>query len=83
MGVGSSLIAAVMHNRRAMGSEKESEYVEIARERLLGYFNGILRYRPIGKPVYQPTGRERVSQIPDEWKETSQARLLERQGEYE
>jgi len=67
MGVGSSLIAAVMHNRRAIGSEKESEYVEIARGRLLAYFNGTIRYRPIGKPVYQPTGRERVSQIPDEW----------------
>lgn len=80
MGVGSALIAAVMHNRRAMGSEKEKVYVEIARERLLAYFNGTLRYRPMGKPVYQPTGRERVSQTPEEWKNlsVSQPRLLER-----
>jgi len=83
MGVGSALIAAVMHNRRAMGCEKESEYVEIAYQRLLDYFNGTLRYRPIGKPIYQPTGKEKVSQIPEEWKETSQVRLLEQQGEYE
>ena len=83
MGVGSALIAAVMHNRRAMGCEKESEYIEIARQRLLDYFNGTLRYRPIGKPVYQPTGKEKVSQIPEEWRETSQVRLLEKQGEYE
>mgnify|MGYP000307966122 FL=1 len=82
MGVGSALIAAVMHNRRAMGCEKESEYVEIACQRLLDYFNGTLRYRPIGKPVYQPTGKEKVSQIPEEWRETSQARLLEEQSEY-
>ncbi|NLF03018.1 MAG: site-specific DNA-methyltransferase [Anaerolineales bacterium] len=83
MGVGSALIAAVMHGRRAMGSEKEAEYVEVARERLLAYFNGTLRHRPIGKPVFQPTGREKVSQIPREWEETSQARLLDERGEYE
>lgn len=85
MGVGSALVAAVMHNRRAMGSEKEKEYVDIARQRLLAYFNGTLRYRPLGKPVYQPTGRERVAQIPEEWKNpsASQPRLLERKGRYE
>lgn len=83
MGVGSALIAALMHDRRAMGCEKEVAYVEIARQRILDYFNGTLRYRPLGKPVYQPTGKEKVSQIPEEWRESSQARLLERQGEYE
>lgn len=83
MGVGSSLVAALMHDRRAMGCEREATYVEIARQRILDYFNGTLRYRPIGKPVYQPTGKEKVSQIPEEWKEPSQVRLLEQQGEYE
>jgi len=82
MGVGSALLAAVMHNRRAMGCEKESEYVEIARQRLVDYFNGTLRYRPLGKPVYQPTGKEKVAQIPEEWHKTSQVRLLEEQGGY-
>jgi hypothetical protein len=24
--------------------------------------------RPIGKEIYVPTGREKVSQIPEEWK---------------
>ncbi|ACL25125.1 DNA-methyltransferase [Chloroflexus aggregans] len=83
MGVGSALIAALMHDRRAMGCEKEAAYVEIARQRIVDYFNGTLRYRPMGKPVYQPTGKEKVSQIPEEWKEPSQVRLLEEQGEYE
>lgn len=77
-GVGSSLIAAVMHNRRAMGSEKEAQYVDIARERLASYFNGTLRHRVIGTPVYTPTGKERVSQVPDEWKTNPQKRLLEK-----
>lgn len=83
MGVGSALVAALMHNRRAMGCEKEGAYVEIARRRILDYFNGTLRYRPIGKPVYQPTGKEKISRIPEEWKEPSQARLLEQKGKYE
>ena len=77
-GVGSSLIAAVMHNRRAMGSEKEAQYVDIARERLASYYNGTLRHRVIGTPVYTPTGKERVSQKPDEWKTNPQKRLLEK-----
>lgn len=77
-GVGSSLIAAVMHNRRAMGSEKEAQYVDIARERLASYYNGTLRHRVIGTPVYTPTGKERVSQVPDEWKTNPQKRLLEK-----
>lgn len=76
MGVGSALIAALMHDRRVMGCEKEVAYVEIARQRILDYFNGTLRYRPLGKPVYQPTGREKVSQIPEEWTKYSQEKLL-------
>ncbi|MCU0371328.1 MAG: site-specific DNA-methyltransferase, partial [Bacteroidales bacterium] len=59
-----------MHNRRAMGSDKENRYVEIAKERLLAYFNGTLGYRVMGTPVYEPSGKEKISQIPDEWKNT-------------
>lgn len=77
-GVGTSLIAATMHNRRAMGSEKEFDYVKIARERLLSFFNGTLKTRPIGKPVYEPTGKEKVSQVPDEWIENPQKKLLDK-----
>lgn len=80
-GVGSSLIAAVMHNRRAMGSEKEAEYVNIAHERLHSYFRGTLRYRTIGTPVFEPTGKEKVSQFPEEWKNTPQKKLLEKSEE--
>lgn len=83
MGVGSALLAALMHNRRAMGCEKEAAYVDIARQRIVDYFHGTLRYRPMGKPVYEPTGREKVAQIPEEWKVVAQARLLEQREDYE
>lgn len=82
-GVGSALIAAVKQQRRAMGSEKESAYVELAKERLNSYFNGTLKVRPLGKPVHKPTGKEKVSQIPTEWQSESQARLLEKRESYE
>lgn len=67
-GVGSSLIAAVKQGRRAMGAEREADYVALAKERLEAFQNGVLPIRRLGKPVFQPTGREKVSQIPIEWK---------------
>ncbi|OQY43946.1 MAG: site-specific DNA-methyltransferase [Candidatus Parabeggiatoa sp. nov. 2] len=71
-GVGTSLIAAIKHNRRTIGSEKEAQYIDIAKERLQAYFNGTLRFRPLGKPIHQPTGKEKVAQMPEEWKSDAQ-----------
>ncbi|MEK8021608.1 MAG: hypothetical protein VSS75_032430 [Candidatus Parabeggiatoa sp.] len=51
------MIAALKHNRRAIGSEKEEQYVEIAHDRLEDYFKGTLRFRPLGKPIHQQTGK--------------------------
>lgn len=82
-GVGSSLIAAIKHNRRAIGSEKEENYIDITQERLSSFFNGTLWVRPLGKPVYKPTGREKVSQVPPEWKRAPQQKLLEQKEAYE
>jgi DNA modification methylase len=66
-GVGSALLAAMRHNRRGLGCEKEAKYVQVAKDRIADFYAGSLRYRPLGKPVYQPTGREKVSQMPEEW----------------
>lgn len=67
-GVGSALIGALIHNRRAMGCEKQREYVEVAKKRIQDYYAGTLRRRPLGKPVYEPSGKEKICQIPSEWK---------------
>ena len=48
-------------------TEKSGAYVEIARSRFNDLAAGTLRYRSLGKPVYQPTGKEKVSQVPQEW----------------
>jgi len=66
-GVGSALLAALRHDRRAMGCDKEAAYIEEAKRRIRQLYDGTLPYRPLGKPVYQPTGKEKVSQVPTEW----------------
>lgn len=65
-GVGSSLIAALKHNRKPVGCDKESVYINIARDRLKAFSQGSLPMRPMGKELYKPQGR--VSRLPDEWK---------------
>ena len=67
-GVGSAIIAALKNDRKAIGSDQDSTYVAIAVERIQRFMAGTLPIRPLGKPIHQPTGRERVSQIPLEWK---------------
>jgi DNA modification methylase len=66
-GVGTSLIAGLKHKRRVIGVDKETEYIEIAKKRILAFFNDKLKTRPLGKQVYQPTGHEKVAKIPKEW----------------
>ena len=54
MGVGSTLVAALMHGRRAFGCDVFPEYVEIARDRIRELEAGSLRTRPMGRPIYDP-----------------------------
>jgi adenine-specific DNA-methyltransferase len=66
-GVGSSLIAGLKHDRRVIGCDKEKKYIKITQERINKLFNGTLKFRPLGKEIYVPTGKEKVAQIPVEW----------------
>ena len=54
MGVGSSVVAALMHERRAYGCDIVPEYVDLAHQRVREFHAGVLRTRPMGKPVYDP-----------------------------
>lgn len=67
MGVGTTVLAAVMHQRVGVGIDREQKYVEIARERIEQLCADKLPYRPLGKPIYQPSGREKVARVPEEW----------------
>jgi adenine-specific DNA-methyltransferase len=54
IGVGSTAIGAVMHGRRAAGSDIRKEYLDVARQRLESLQRGELRTRPMYQPVYEP-----------------------------
>jgi adenine-specific DNA-methyltransferase len=72
-GVGSSLIAALKHKRKTVGCDKESSYIDIARDRLKAFSQGTLPIRPMGKELYKPQGK--VSRLPDEWKNANIAHI--------
>ena len=55
MGVGTTVVGALMHGRRGYGCDVVEQYVEIARERVAALLGGSLRTRPMGKPVYDPS----------------------------
>lgn len=58
LGVGSSAIAALKHERKAYGCDILPEYIDIAWGRIQQLRSGSLRIRPMNKPVYEPTLRE-------------------------
>jgi len=70
-GVGSSIIASVLHNRIGIGVDKKKEYTDIAYERICSALKGKLKIRPLGKPIYHPTGNEKVARPPAEWETAS------------
>lgn len=75
-GVGSTLIAAIKHQRRAMMIDRDEQYIKLAKERVKLFQKGKLKIRPLGKPVHKPTGKEKVARVPDEWlKEKQRARV--------
>ena len=55
MGVGSSVVAAVMHGRKGYGCDVVKSYVDIAWERIQSLKSGTLQTRPMNKPVYDPS----------------------------
>lgn len=66
-GVGSALIAGLKHDRRVIGCDREAKYVNIAQDRIQALYEGRLKMRPMGTQIHKPTGREAVSQVPEEW----------------
>jgi len=67
MGVGSTIAAALLHDRAAVGVEKEATYVKIALERAQKAGAGTLRHRVIGTEKHVPSTRDKVAQVPPEW----------------
>lgn len=69
LGSGTSIVAAIMHNRRGAGAETEGKYVKLAKDRILKAINGTLKTRPMNQPVYVPKENgNKLTKAP--WKNT-------------
>ncbi|MEW5814281.1 MAG: site-specific DNA-methyltransferase [Spirochaetota bacterium] len=65
LGAGTTAIASLIHNRKAIGAEIIKEYGAIAKERICLAEKGELRIRPMERPVYDPNGKS--SNIPPKY----------------
>ncbi len=54
MGVGTTIVGAAMHGRAGYGCDIAPEYVAVAHERIQALKAGVLKTRPMNKPVYDP-----------------------------
>lgn len=71
-GVGSSLIAALKNNRRALGTELDQKYIQIGTERINNLKNDTLAFRPLYKKIWSPRATDKVAQRPIEWDNSEQ-----------
>ncbi|MGH7122448.1 MAG: DNA-methyltransferase [Acetobacteraceae bacterium] len=55
MGVGSTIVAALKHDRAGFGCDVVQEYVDIAWDRVHQLRAGTLKTRPMDRPVYDPS----------------------------
>lgn len=84
-GAGTSIVAAVKHQRRGAGAEIVRKYSDIATKRLEQLENGSLRTRPMGRPIHDPN-QTTSKLIVNPWQaETNkeQLRLLEPRPQYQ
>jgi adenine-specific DNA-methyltransferase len=66
-GVGSTLLAAAIHDRRSVGTEKDPKYYSIGIGRLKRLRKGTLPVRPLGKTIFVPSDKLAVAKPPKEW----------------
>lgn len=86
LGVGTSIVAAIRHNRRGVGAEIVKKYVDVAKERIQKAIVGLLPTRPMDRPIYDPNKTNNKLTIAP-WKEqntdaSKQMMLLEGKKEY-
>jgi adenine-specific DNA-methyltransferase len=86
IGVGTTAIAALIHERRTIGAEIDSEYIAIAKKRIQMAESGNLRIRPMERPVYDPNAPD--LSLPPQYVNLShelpdQPQLLERRPGYD
>ncbi len=82
LGTGTTLIAAIRHQRRGVGAETVPKYAELARKRIRQEMEGALRTRPMDRPIYDPVESGNSLIIAPWKKNTDQPMLFERSPKY-
>ncbi len=85
LGTGTTIIAALRHKRRGAGAELVPKYIDIAKERIGMEIDGVLRTRPMDRPVYDPliAGNSlAVAPWDKNAKDSEQLTLLEKRTKY-
>lgn len=85
LGTGTSIIAAVRHQRRGIGAEVVHKYVETAKLRIYSAADGELPVRPMHRPIFDPKDAGRNLQTAPwltEKKNIDQMALLEKATPY-
>lgn len=83
LGTGTSVIAAVRHERRGAGAETHQKYIDIALERIQQQIDGTLRTRPMNKAIYDPEeAGNSLTSVPWAKQETEQTRILEKRSKF-
>ena len=85
LGVGTTIAAAIRHKRRGVGAEVMPEYVDIAKKRIQEAARGLLKVRPMHKPIYDPKDAgSNLTYAPwlDPDRDESQLVLLEKPAKY-
>lgn len=54
LGTGTTIVAALRHQRKGAGSEIVQKYVDISIDRVQKELAGVLKTRPMNKPIYTP-----------------------------
>lgn len=87
LGTGTSIVAAIRHNRRGAGAETERKYINISKTRIQEAIAGTLQVRPMNKPKYDPNiAGNKLTKSP--WTQQNgdcpiQPVLFEKRGEYQ
>lgn len=67
LGSGTTAAVAVLYQRRVAGADIEKNYLEIAHQRIHQAHLGILPYRDMNQPVYEPDPHSTLAATPAEW----------------
>jgi len=64
MGVGTTAVASIIHERRSAGADIVDKYLQIAKERVEKASKGMLKTRPMDRPIYEAPKNSPITQNP-------------------